>query len=94
MGYLIRGKKYWRWLKYWLWTLRDAFPPYHVAEGLLEAKDTDSTGKCYISVGSARVEVDESTFGILVVGESLRVRYTRGNRAINIDRLLPARGPG
>ena len=85
---------FWRWLKSWIWSLADAFPPYHRAEGLLEAKERDPSGRCYISVGSARVVVDEATFNMLVVGETLRVRYTRGNRAIDIDRLLPDRGPG
>ena len=69
-------------------------PPYHKVEGLLEAKETDASGRCYICVGSAWVEVDRPTSNTLVVGESLRVRYTRGKRAINIDRILPARGPG
>ena len=94
MGDLLPGGRFWRWLKHWLWTLIDAFPPYRIAEGLLEAKETDSRGRCYISVGPGRVEVDKVTFEMLVVGENLRVRYTRGHRAISIDRLLPGRGPG
>ncbi len=82
-------------LRFWVWTLVDAFPPYHYVEGLLETKETDSTGrKHYIWVASAKVEVDKSTSETLIVGENLRVRYTRGNRAINIDRLMPGRGPG
>ena len=82
-------------LRFWIWTLVDAIPPYQRAEGLLETKETDSTGRIhYICVASAKVEVDKSTFETLIVGENLRVRYTRGNRAINIDRLMPGRGPG
>ena len=69
-------------------------PPYHLVEGPLETKETDTKGKFYIHVGSAKVEIDKATFDALVVGESLRVRYTRGHRGINIDRLLPGKGPG
>lgn len=94
MGYQAVLKWAWGALKYWLWTLADALPPYRMVEGLLEAKNTDLRGRCYVSVGSVRVEVDRATFDMLVMGESLRVRYTRGQRAINIDRLLPRRGPG
>ena len=78
-----------------MWTLVDAIPPYHSVEGLLEIKETDATGrKHYIWVASVKIEVDKSTSETLIVGENLRVRYTRGNRAINIDRLMPGRGPG
>ena len=87
-------KSWTQWLKAWVWTLWDAIPPYRKAEGLLETKETSPHGKSYIHVGGARVEVDRATFESLVVGENLRVRYTRGNRAINIDRVLPGRGPG
>ena len=83
-----------RWLRYWFWCLGDAFPPYRKVEGLIENKEADPGGKFYIRLGSARVEVDSETFDTLVVGESLRVRYTRGNRAVNVDRLLTGRGPG
>ena len=85
--------RFWRWFKGWLWHLADAFPPYLIVEGPLETKETDAN-KHYLSVASTRVEVDEATVGLLVVGENLRVRYTRGRRAINIDRLMPSRGPG
>jgi len=94
MGYLAPVKWFWRWLKTWVWALIDAMPPYNKVEGLLEAKESDAGGTCYICVGSAWIEVDKTTSSTLVVGESLRVRYTRGHRAINIDRVLPARGPG
>ena len=87
-------RRFWRWFTRWLWHLADAFPPYLVAEGPLETKETDDADRYYLSVASTRVEVDEVTFGTLVVGENLRVRYTRGHRAISIDRLMPSRGPG
>ena len=84
----------WAWLKHWVWTLLDALPPYQKVEGPLDSKESDSNGKFYVCVGSARVEVDHATFEALMVGESLRMRYTRGNRAVNIDRLLSETGPG
>ena len=94
MRRLAQGNRFWRWLRNWLWTLVDAAPPYQKVNGPLESKATDPNGEFYICVGSARIEVDRATFDTLTVGESLRVRYTRGNRAINIDRLLPENGPG
>ena len=78
----------------WLWMLEDVFPPYKDIEGQLEAKETRADAKKLICVSSAWVEVDHQTYEILVVGENLRVRYTRRGRAISIDRLLPGRGPG
>ncbi len=75
-------------------SLIDALPPYRHCEGPLENKETDPGGKFIITVGSAKIEVDQSTFEALVIGETLHVRYTRGRRAVNIDRLLPGRGPG
>lgn len=83
----------WRRLKYWGWALQDAFPPYRLVEGSLDSKDT-ANGKTYLCVASAKVEVDKDTFDVLVLGEDLRVRYTRGNRAINIDRLVSGNGQG
>ena len=94
MGPLAPVKRCWRWLRGWVWTLTDAIPPYRKVEGPLETKEMDPDGGFYINVGGARVEVDTATFGWLVVGENLRVRYTKGNRAINIDRLLSGKGPG
>ncbi len=72
--------------------MRDAVPPYNLIDGPLEGKETNSTGKFYILVRSARVEVDRATLDTLTTGESLRVRYTKGKRAINIDRLVPENG--
>jgi hypothetical protein len=91
---LVTWKRSWVWLKHWLWTLADALPPYRHTEGLLDTKETYPDGKFYISVGPERVEVDAATFEALMVGETLRIRYTRGGRAVNIDRLLPGRGQG
>jgi hypothetical protein len=88
------AKRAWTWLKGWVWTLTDAIPPYHIIEGPLDSKEIHHDGKPHIIVGSASVEVDAATFDTLVVGENLRVRYTKGNRAVNIDRLLPGKGPG
>ncbi len=82
------------WLAHWLWTLKDALPPYENVDGLLESKEMGADGNHLVCVGSVWVEVDRQTYNTLVVGENLRVRYTRGKRAINIDRLLPGRGPG
>ena len=94
MAPFVLAQRFWTWLKAWVWTLTDAIPPYHIIEGPLDSKEVLSDGKSYIIVGSATVEVDTATFDTLVVGENLRVRYTKGNRAVNIDRLLPGRGPG
>jgi hypothetical protein len=79
------------------WIIRnivDAIPPYRIAEGPLENKETDPGGKFIVTVNAVMVEVDKGTFDALVIGETLRVRYTRARRAINIDRVLPGRGPG
>ena len=84
---------FWRWLKMWVWNLADAIPPYLIVEGPLETKQTECD-KYRVTVASAKVVVDRETFQTLVVGENLRVRYTRGGRAINIDRLMPGKGPG
>ena len=84
----------WRSLRSWAWSLADAFPPYYIVEGILETKETSPEGMYTILVGSVRVQVDHATFDILVVGESVKVRYTRGHRAINIDRILRGQGPG
>ena len=88
------ARRFWAWLKYWVWTLIDALPPYHHGEGVLESKESHPDGKFYIYVSSAKIEVDGATFDSMVVGENLWVRYTKGGRAVNIDRILPGRGPG
>ena len=81
-------------LRYWVWTLVDAAPPYRRVEGFLETKQTDAGGgKHYIWVASTRIEVDSATFELLIVGENMRVLCTKSNRAINIDRLVSGGGP-
>ena len=74
--------------------LLDAAPPYRRIEGRLAAKDAGPDGRFYIYVGPDRVEVDWLTFDMLEVGEGLRARCTRSNRAVNIDRVLPEEEPG
>ena len=83
-----------RWFSRWLWALKDSLPPYRVVEGQLETKELGTDEKYLVCVSSSWVEVDGQTYDTLVVGENLRVRYTRGRRAVNIDRLLSRRGPG
>jgi hypothetical protein len=77
-----------------LGSLTDALPPYRTAQGVLDAKESCDDGKFYIHVADSRVQVDEATCQILEIGEMLKVRYTRGDRAINIDRYLPQNGTG
>ena len=77
----------WRWLRHLVWEITDVMPPYHQVCGRLEAKERDCNGKFYVCIGLVKVEVDESTSNGLSIGEKLRVRHTRGNRAVNIDRL-------
>ena len=66
-------------------------PPYRNVTGRLEFKYRDGQ-KFYIGVNQVGVEVDRATFDTLTLGDSLRVRYTRGNRAVNIDHLVPENG--
>ena len=66
-----------------------AVPPYRNIEGLLMDKEAGRDGSYYILVDDEMVEVDWLTFDVLMVGEALRIRATRDNRAINIDRLMP-----
>ena len=77
-----------------LWALKDVLPPYRDIEGQLETKEMGADGKHLVCIGSTWVEVDRQTYDTLVIGENLKVRYTRGSRAISIDRQLPSRGPG
>ena len=71
----------------------DCCPPYKTIEGLLEVKEVDDQERHFIYVSSEKVQVDSATFEILMIGENLKVRFTRGNKAINIDRLIPTQGP-
>jgi hypothetical protein len=72
--------------------LADAFPPYFVVEGVLGAKEVGRNGRYFIHVGDARIAVDHPTFEALTAGERVRVRYTRGFRAVSIDRFVSANG--
>ena len=72
----------------------DSCPPYIHIEGLLEGKEVlDDNDKTVIYISSKRVEVDSYTFGILMIGENLRIRSTRSYRAVSIDRIIPEQGP-
>ena len=73
-------------------SLADAFPPYRIAEGPLSAKESGQDGVHYVNVAGSRVQVDEATFEKLGIGEIVRVRFTRGGMAINIDRYVPLNG--
>ena len=72
--------------------LVDAFPPYYVAEGVLSAKEVGTSRRHFICVNGARIAVDRPTFETLSVGERIRVRYTRGSRAVSIDRYVSSNG--
>ena len=73
-------------------SLTDALPPYQIARGPLDAKENGQGGRHYIRVAGARVQVDEATVQALTIGEMVKVRYTRGGMAINIDRFVPPNG--
>ena len=77
----------------WVWSLTDALPPYYIAEGQLDAKRETTGGKHLILVNGVWVSVDKPTYELLMIGEYLRVRYTRRVRAINIDRQIARNGP-
>ena len=64
-------------------------PPYSVVEGELDEKGIDPGGKPYLQVASETVEVDTSSLDGLEVGNRIKVRQTRGHRAVNIDLILP-----
>ena len=76
-------------LKSVLGALLDALPPYRRIEGTLVAKEAREDGSYFLLVDGEIVEVDWLTFDTLMIGEALRIRSTRDNKAINIDRLLP-----
>lgn len=79
----------WRGLRFAVNAVLAAVPPYRHLEGILVAKEAREDGTCYILVDNEIVEVDWLTFDILMEGEALRIRSTRDNKAISIDRLLP-----
>ena len=66
----------------------DPLPPYKWIEGRLDAKE-HRFGRHFLLVNREIVEVDRFTFDTLTEGEALKVRSTRSNRAISIDRLVP-----
>ena len=66
-----------------------AAPPYRRIEGSLVTKAAMANGRFFILVDAEIVEVDWLTFELLIEGEALRIRATRDNRALTIDRLLP-----
>lgn len=76
-------------LKSMLGALLAALPPYRRIEGALVAKEAREDGSYFLLVDGEIVEVDWLTFDTLMIGEALRIRSTRDNKAINIDRLLP-----
>ena len=73
----------------WGASMIDALPPYKRIEGLLTDKGTDTRGNHYILVNDEIIGVDWLTYETLMLGEALRIRATRANQAINIDRLSP-----
>ena len=76
----------------WAVSMVNALPPYYVREGILESKRVDDTGRYTILVDGELISVDRPTYHILDVGEHIRVRYTRGARAISIDRFMDSNG--
>jgi len=66
-----------------------AVPPYRRIEGNLISKEARPDGTYFILVTDEIIEVDWLTYEMLMVGEALRIRATRDNEAINIDRLMP-----
>ena len=78
-----------RFFRRWGAAMIDALPPYKRIAGLLSHKDVDSRGNHRILVEGEIVGVDWLTYNTLMIGEPLRIRATRANQAINIDRLLP-----
>ena len=66
----------------------DPLPPYKWIEGRLDAKE-QRFGRHFLLVDREIVEVDWLTFDTLAEGEALKVRSTRSNKAISIDRLVP-----
>ena len=69
----------------WVWSVAEAFPPYQVAQGIVEHKDVEGGGKLFVQVNGTRVAVDQPTFELLSTGYHVRIRYTRRARAISID---------
>ncbi len=85
-GLLYRLAKFFR---RWGASMIDALPPYKRVEGILADKGIDARGNHHILVDGEIIGVDWLTFEMLMIGEALRIRATRANQAINIDRLSP-----
>jgi hypothetical protein len=77
----------------WLGEQRDLLPPYKHYEGEVWGKHIRG-GLYYLELDGDAVEVDKLAYSLLEVGEAVKVRYTRGLRAINIDRFAPNGAPG
>ena len=58
-------------------------------EGPLKGKEPGLNGTYYLKIGLTKVEVDAFTYDSLEIGEMLRIRCTRSQKAINIDRIVP-----
>lgn len=71
----------------WFSEQTDLLPPYHIYEGHDWGKRSGA-GKFFLQLGSDSVEVDEVTHRLLSLGETIKVRYTRRLRAINVDRFI------
>ena len=63
-------------------------PPYPLIEGQLSAKERGPEGAFHILLDTSDViEVDSFTWDALIIGEPIRIRCTRENKAIYIVRL-------
>lgn len=63
-------------------------PPYTLIEGQLSAKERGPEGAFHILLDTSDViEVDSFTWDALIIGEPIRIRCTRENKAIYIIRL-------
>ena len=71
----------------WFDEQKDLLPPYHIYQGHDWGKRSEA-GKFYLELGSDSVEVDGVIYRLLGLGETIRVRYTRRMRAINLDRFV------
>lgn len=69
----------------WFGEQTDLLPPYHIYEGELWGKHVED-GKFYLDLNDDAVEVDRVAYSVLEVGETIKARYTRRLRAINVDR--------
>ena len=84
----------WRALKASANFVLEVIPPYRWIEGRLEVKEIGRDGTYYLLVDTEIIEVDWLTFETVMVGEALRARCTRSNKAISIDRLVPGGNGG